>query len=105
MHMLLLQDWLQETLAVRYPQAKAVAILLSCLTELDRSCSYVEPAINLHLHADLDLLLTPIVLRANDQHFPCIHSSLIAVKTVSDAAVRLCRCLTRRSIRNPCLRS
>jgi hypothetical protein len=68
MHMLLLQDWLQETLAVRYPQAKAVAIMLPCLAELDRSCSCIEPAINLHLHADLDLLLTQIMLRANNQH-------------------------------------
>ncbi len=67
--MLLLQDWLQETLAVRYPQAKAVAIMLSCLAKLDRSFAYIEPATNLHLHADLDLLLTAIMLRANDQHF------------------------------------
>ena len=69
MHMLLLQDWLQETLAVRYPQAKAVAIKLSCLVKLDRSCSYVEPAFSSHLHADLDLLMTAIMSRANDQHF------------------------------------
>jgi hypothetical protein len=69
MHMLLLQDWLQETLAVRYPQAKAVAIKLSCLVKLDKSCSYIGPAISLHLHADLDLLLIVIMSRANNQHF------------------------------------
>jgi len=67
MHMLLLQDWLQETLAVRYPQAKAVAITLSCLVKLDKSCSYIGPAIS--LHADLDLLLIVIMSRANNQHF------------------------------------
>ena len=68
MHMLLLQDWLQETLAVRYPQAKAVAITLSCLVTLDRSCSYVKAAFGSHLHANFDSLLILIISRANNQH-------------------------------------